>query len=356
VRTEAVDGNGLLPLRAANKAFTMAFHFRRWLQKNLRPHLEEQAFPEADPLKGLRLPPMPTLSKSIVARWPVADLPALTSEPSGLAKLPINHAVPITTTRGGSAAAAPRLDAFLKAQLPRYADERNDPEADAASGLSPYLHFGHIAAHQIFSAATQREEWSKGKLSGKADGKNTGWWGASPPLEAFLDQLITWRELGYNFCSQVADYDQYDSLPDWAQETLAKHTRDRREHTYSLAQFERAETHDPLWNAAQRQLLREGKIHNYLRMLWGKKIVEWSASTQEALATMIELNNKWALDGRNPNSYSGIFWILGRFDRPWAPERPIFGTIRWMSSENTARKLNVKGYLARYGPQRELFK
>jgi deoxyribodipyrimidine photo-lyase len=356
VRIEAVDSNGLLPLRSATQSFTMAFHFRRWLQKNLRPHLDEDAFPQPDPLKGLGLPPMRPLSKSLTQRWPLADLPALTSGPKALASLPIDHAVPITETRGGSAAATKRLESFLSKQLSRYSEERNEPDADAASGLSPYLHFGHIAAHQVFSAATQREQWSAGKISDKADGKNTGWWGASAPLESFLDELITWRELGYNFSSQRADYDQYDSLPDWARKTLAKHGRDRREHTYSLEQFEQAKTHDPLWNAAQRQLVREGKIHNYLRMLWGKKIVEWSAAPQEALATMIELNNKWALDGRNPNSYSGIFWVLGRFDRPWAPERPIFGTVRWMSSENTARKLKVKGYLARYGPQRELFK
>jgi deoxyribodipyrimidine photo-lyase len=119
---------------------------------------------------------------------------------------------------------------------------------------------------------------------------------------------------------------------------------------YELPEFEAAATHDPLWNAAQRQLLREGRIHNYLRMLWGKKIVEWSASPQEALQTLIHLNNKYALDGRNPNSYSGIFWCLGRYDRPWAPERPIFGMIRYMSSENTARKVRLKKYLRDFGP------
>jgi deoxyribodipyrimidine photo-lyase len=118
---------------------------------------------------------------------------------------------------------------------------------------------------------------------------------------------------------------------------------------YEAEEFEAADTHDPLWNAAQRQLLREGRIHNYLRMLWGKKILEWSPSPQAALQTMIELNNKHALDGRDPNSYSGIFWCLGRYDRPWAPKRPIFGSVRYMSSENTARKLRVRGYVARFG-------
>jgi deoxyribodipyrimidine photo-lyase len=118
---------------------------------------------------------------------------------------------------------------------------------------------------------------------------------------------------------------------------------------YTLAQFEAGETHDPLWNAAQRQLLQEGRIHNYVRMLWGKKILEWTASPEEALAVMVELNNKYALDGRDPNSYSGIFWILGRYDRPWGPDRPVFGTVRYMSSANTARKMRVHAYLQRYG-------
>ena len=131
---------------------------------------------------------------------------------------------------------------------------------------------------------------------------------------------------------------------------MASHADDPREPSYTLEQFESAATHDPLWNAAQRQLVREGRIHNYLRMLWGKKILEWSASPQAALEILIELNNKYALDGRNPNSYSGIFWVLGRYDRAWGPERPIFGTIRYMSSENTARKVRVKEYLRRYGP------
>lgn len=147
-----------------------------------------------------------------------------------------------------------------------------------------------------------------------------------------------------------ATYDRYESLPAWAQATLGKHERDPRTYRYELPAFERGATHDPLWNAAQGQLLREGRIHNYLRMLWGKKILEWTTSPRDALAVMIALNDRYALDGRDPNSYSGIFWTLGRYDRPWAPERPIFGTIRYMSSENTARKMPVKGYIRRFAP------
>ena len=131
--------------------------------------------------------------------------------------------------------------------------------------------------------------------------------------------------------------------------TLREHGRDERSHFYTLAEFEDADTHDALWNAAQTQLRQEGRIHNYLRMLWGKKIIEWTKTPADALKIMVELNNKYALDGRDPNSYSGIFWCLGRYDRPWGPERPVFGTVRYMSSENTARKLNVRHYTRKYG-------
>ena len=171
----------------------------------------------------------------------------------------------------------------------------------------------------------------------------------SPAAEAFLDELVTWRELGFCFCSRRDDYDRYESLPDWARKTLADHAGDSREHCFSQAEFEAAATHDQVWNAAQTQLAREGRLHNYLRMLWGKKILHWSPSPREALDTMIELNNKYAVDGRDPNSYSGIFWVLGRYDRAWGPERPIFGKIRYMSSENTVRKLRMKKYLETYG-------
>jgi deoxyribodipyrimidine photo-lyase len=191
--------------------------------------------------------------------------------------------------------------------------------------------------------------WNSDRISGKVNGSSNGWWGVEEHVESFLDELITWREVGYNMCSRSDDYDRYESLPKWAQQTLGKHAEDPREYVYTLDEFESAQTHDPLWNAAQRQLVREGRIHNYLRMLWGKKVLEWSASPQAALDVLIELNNKYALDGRNPNSYSGIFWVLGRYDRAWVPERPIFGTIRYMSSDNTARKVRVKDYLRRYG-------
>jgi deoxyribodipyrimidine photo-lyase len=166
--------------------------------------------------------------------------------------------------------------------------------------------------------------------------------------EAYLDQLITWRELGFNMAWHRAGHAQFESLPGWALETLGQHEGDPRPHLYSHGEFAEARTHDPLWNAAQRQLLREGIIHNYLRMLWGKKILKWTANPREAARYMIELNDRYALDGRDPNSYSGIYWCLGRYDRPWGPERPVFGKIRYMTSANTARKLRVRDYMERF--------
>jgi deoxyribodipyrimidine photo-lyase len=194
----------------------------------------------------------------------------------------------------------------------------------------------------------RREGWTLSRLAKTVAGAKTGWWGASAGAEAYLDQLVTWRELGLNMSARRPDYDQFESLPPWAIRTLEQHATDPRPYCYSLDAFTGAATHDAVWNAAQRQLVTEGRIHNYLRMLWGKKILEWTRSPREALDVMIELNNRFAVDGRDPNSYTGIFWVLGRYDRPWF-ERPIFGSVRYMTSESTVRKLHLKGYLARFG-------
>lgn len=347
VRLEAVDSNGLLPLRATDRVFTTAFSFRAFLQKQLPPHLIE--FPQPDPLKGLKLPSLNTMPSDITKRWPIAAPNLLSGDAAMLASLPIDHSVGVAETRGGTTAACEKLSRFLERSLPHYAAGANDPDADNRSGLSPYLHFGHISPHELFHELMTREEWSPASLGKKTGGKREGWWGVSPGAEAWLDEFVTWRELGYNMSSHRDDYDQFESLPDWAQATLAKHESDPREHVYSLDEFATAATHDELWNAAQTQLVREGRIHNYLRMLWGKKILEWSETPREALTTMIELNNRYALDGRNPNSYSGILWTLGRYDRPWGPERPIFGTVRFMSSDSTRKKLRVNQYLRTFG-------
>ena len=349
LRTEKVDGSGLLPLRAADRAFPTAYAFRRFLQHVLPEHLLD--LPRANPFAKVDLPRLESLSAPIPRRWPAAARELLAGEPAALAELPIDHGVAPVPMVGGQAAAHVRWKTFLTKKLASYAALRNQPEADAASGLSPYLHFGHVSPHEIFLELAQREEWSPAKLAEKITGSSAGWWGMSEAAEAFLDELITWRELGFNCCTHRSDYDDYQSLPDWARATLARHAGDKRSAVYTLEQFAEARTHDPLWNAAQRQLVAEGRIHNYLRMLWGKKILEWTPSPQDALDILVELNNRYALDGQDPNSYSGIFWILGRYDRPWGPERPVFGTVRYMSSENTARKVRVAEYVRRYSAE-----
>jgi deoxyribodipyrimidine photo-lyase len=348
VLMEQVDSNGLLPMRATDRVFPTAYGFRRFLQKTLPSYLLEP--PKAEPLGEMKLVRRNAIPEVIVKGWPMASSELLKGDATALASLPINHNVGTVDRHGGSEAAQDLLRQFLRDRLPRYLEDRNQPEVKGTSGLSPYLHFGHISAHQIFDRLMDREGWTLDRLSSRITGSRSGWWGVSEPSEGFLDQLVTWRELGFNICWQREDYDRYESLPQWAIKTLADHEGDHRHYIYSLEEFEAAQTHDPLWNASQMQLVREGWIHNYLRMLWGKKILEWAASPRDALNVMIELNNTYALDGRDPNSYSGIFWVLGRFDRAWGPERPIFGKVRYMSSENTARKVRVRDYVTKYAP------
>ena len=200
-----------------------------------------------------------------------------------LASFTINHRVRPVWGEGGTSEAEQKLKVFLEKNLSVYSQKRNDPEVEVTSGLSPYFHFGHMSAHQTFHEIMKREGWFFDRSSSKANGRREGWWGISKPAEAFLDQLITWRELGFNMCWQTQHYDQYESLPSWAMETLYQHEMDERPVLYTQETLETASTHDALWNAAQRQLVREGRIHNYLRMLWGKKILQWSNNPREAL-------------------------------------------------------------------------
>lgn len=342
VRLDVVDSCGVLPLRAFDRAFPTAASFRRSMQRYLaaNPIAPASAVPLARLPKELRDAELPS---AIAKRWkPGIDV--------DLSTLPIDHAIRPVDYRGGSVAAAKTFATFVKTKLARYGEERSDPDAECASELSPYLHFGHIAAEEIVSTLLDRVGWDPSRIAGaKPTGSREGWWGVEPNTESFLDELLTWRELGYGFCYHRKDFGQWTALPVWARATLDKHAKDPRPEEYTRAQMERAQTGDEIWNAAQRQLVAEGRIHNYLRMLWGKKILEWSPSPKAALATLIELNNKYSVDGRDPNSYSGIFWTLGLFDRAWGPERKIFGTIRYMTSASTKRKLKLKHYLAQWG-------
>ena len=345
VKLEAVDSNGLLPLQATDRAFGRAYDFRRFLQRELPHHLDE--FPRRSILSGDQLPRFDGVAKAITRKWPAAS-PELLEGTAGLEGLPIDHEVAPIAQRGGYEAAQRALRRFVDERLERYAEERNEPGVEAASELSGYLHFGHLSAHQVLDAIARHEEWTPWKVSDSANGARSGWWNMSPASESFLDELVTWREVGYNFCFHRPDHAELESLPDWARGPWPS-TR----LTSALI--------STIWasSSAPRPTMRSGtrprtscasaaEIHNYLRMLWGKKILHWTRSPREALDIMIELNNRYAIDGRDPNSYSGIFWVLGRFDRAWGPEREVFGKIRYMSSKNTRRKLKVDSYVERW--------
>lgn len=345
---ELVDGNGLLPLATAGRAFSRAVDFRRHLQRELPRHLS--AMPVRDPLRTPPAQGPARVPARILARWPAAGAAELASG-TFLASLPVDREVgPVDGAEGGATAARRLLRRFLDERLSRYGGERNDPDAAAASELGAHLHFGHISVHEILLELARREGWEPDFLSPEANGSREGFWGMSASAEAWLDQVATWRELGYGFCWYEPRYGDFDTLPDWALRTLREHEADARPHVYTLEEFEQGRTRDPLWNAAQRQLREQGRIHSYLRMLWGKKVLHWSRSPRDAWEILVHLNNKYALDGRDPNSYSGIAWCFGRFDRPWGPVRPVFGRVRYMTSESAMRKLSPAGYLERFAP------
>lgn len=345
VRLETVDGNGLLPLRAVDRAFERAVDFRRALQRELPSRLG--TFPQADPLRGAGKAGSWRPARAVAARWPIADIETLLA-PGGLSSLPIDHRVPPSPIAGGARAGARVLARFVDQHLPNYLESRRDLDAPGTSGLSPYLHWGHVGAHQAVAAVLAREGWSPERLdaSGSPRGAREGWWGLTPPAEAFLDQLVTWRELGFNAAAHGRTGQGIADLPRWAAASLKAHADDPRA-PLPFATLEDGRTGDAVWDAAQHQLLDEGVIHNQLRMLWGKRVLPWSRSPAQALSRLFAMNDRWALDGRDPNSISGILWTLGRYDRPW-PTHPVFGAVRLMTSGSAARKLRMKAYLARW--------
>ena len=233
---------------------------------------------------------------------------------------------PVREFRGGSKEALRLLDEFLKKKLKGYGILRNKPETDSTTRLSPYLHFGHIGPHTI-ALAVQKADAPK------------------PDREAFLNQLLIWRELAINLVHFNPNYDNFECGEPWAHRTLAAHAKDPRPIVYSEKQLENAETHDPLWNASQMQMVNTGWMHNYVRMYWAKKILEWVKSPAEAYQIAVHLNDKYELDGRDPNGYAGIAWaMVGKYDRPWF-EREIFGQIRYMSGASTGKKFDSKKYI-----------
>ncbi len=248
-----------------------------------------------------------------------------------LDSLPLDDSVgEVDWIRPGPKAARKTLKKFISAKLADYDRLRNDPLADATSNLSPYLHFGQISAQRVAL-----------KINGSDSSEES--------KEAFLEELIVRRELADNFCFYNRNYDSVKGFPDWARKTLNEHAGDKREYRYSYRQFEQGETHDPLWNAAQKEMVLRGKMPGYLRMYWAKKILEWTPTPTRALKIAIKLNDRYELDGRDPNGYAGAAWSIGGIhDRPW-PERKIFGKIRFMSYNGCRRKFNVDAYIAQSG-------
>ncbi len=244
-----------------------------------------------------------------------------------LGSLQLDRSVaPVGRFQGGTAEARRRLQQFLAARLDGYADARSEPAAFQCSLLSPYLHFGQISPVEIALAVRDAKQ------------------AADADRRAYLEELIVRRELAANFVEFEPRYDDYACLPGWARATLDAHRADRRPHIYTREQLESARTHDRYWNAAMREMRDTGFMHNYMRMYWAKKILEWSADPAAAFRTVLHLNNKYFLDGRDANSYANVAWVFGLHDRPW-PERPVFGKVRYMNAKGLERKFDMAAYL-----------
>jgi deoxyribodipyrimidine photo-lyase len=289
-RVEAIDGVGVVPLSRITRPWKRAADFRRHRHVASQPVMER-------PLVHHAQPP--------------GEVPNLKHRP----RLDVAGPPP-GWTRGGQTRALELLRAF---DPTNYTDGRSHPDRDAESHLSAHLHYGHIAAQELVAAIDE------------------------PTL---LDQLLTWRELAHNTARWLPDFDRYDSLPAWAKQTLDDHRSDPR-HVLSFEQLEQGETGDEVWDAAQRQLVAEGRMPNSVRMLWGKRVLTWSASPEQAWERLFTLNDRYAMDGRDPNSVAGISWCFGRYDRPW-PTRAVFGKVRCMTSASSRRKWRMRAWLARW--------
>ena len=313
----SVDTACVVPMNLIGKAYTRAFKFR---DKTKRLYAERltRAWPQSGKT------PQP---------FDLSQLPfkSIDLQTASLAKLvsccEIDHSIgPVVDTRGGSDAGYDRWTQFREKGLARYAKTRNNALLDGVSRMSAYLHYGMVSPFRIAREAAQTSN------------------GGS---EKYLDELLIWREMAYAFCFHREDHDQWTAIPDWAQQTLEDHASDNREDVYSWEQLARAQTNDSFWNAAQMSLLRQGELHNNVRMTWGKAILNWVRCPKTALRMMIDLNHRYALDGRDPASYGGLLWCVGQFDRPFSPETNIFGSVRPRYTSDHARRLNVEQFANR---------
>jgi deoxyribodipyrimidine photo-lyase len=310
----AVDSNGVIPMSKFAKeeygAYTIRPKIRRLLPDYLKPFPEDAIDVDGNGME--------------------VDCPETEISCSNIASLidecEIDHSVKASDVyRGGTTNGRTRLKKFVDEILPDYETARNKPDRDGSSRLSSYLHFGFLSALEVALAVKD------------ADAPQSA-------IEAYLEELIVRRELSFNFTHHNPNHDSLASLPAWAQKTMREHIDDERQFNYSLEELEKGETHDELWNASQREMVVTGEMHNYVRMLWGKNVIAWTPSYEVAFETLVHLNNKYCLDGRDPNSYAGILWCFGKHDRPWM-ERPVFGMMRYMTSGSTGKKFDSKKYI-----------
>lgn len=317
----AVDSCTVVPMRYHAREHATARGIRPALHAALPHYLWRPRAGEPRVRRRIELPFDPVVPSAVT-------IPAL------VARCPVDHSVPPAPgIRGGTRAGRARLGRFLELGLPRYAESRGDPNAeDATSRLSPYLHFGNLSIHEVLLAAREA--------------------GPSEQYAKFQDEALVWRELSYNFVHFNRRHRTIEAIPAWAREELRKGEADARPVLYGDEELEQARTGEELWNAAQRAYLRDGWMHNALRMLWGKAVLMWTPNAAECLRILEHLNNKYSLDGRDPCSYGGIHWIFGKFDRPFY-RRPIYGTVRYQSLKAAAGKFDVRAYLARYAEETE---
>ena len=310
----AVDSATVVPVRYHEREYPTAAPFRPRLMAALPHFLHRSPSAELKVRRRVDLPFKPTIPDGRTS-----DL---------VASCDIDHSVaPVPAIRGGPRAARKQLARFLETSLLRYAEERSDPNADATSGLSPYLHFGNLSPVEVVLRAREA--------------------GPAEQFAKFQDEILTWRELAFNFTHFNSRHRTVEAIPDWARRELSTGESDDRPALYTGEQLERAQTAEPLWNAAQMAYVRDGWMPNPLRMLWGKSVIQWTRNAGEALGILEHLNNKYSLDGRDPSSYLNILWVFGKFDRPFY-RRPIYGTVRYMSLKAAEKKFDTRRVISRY--------
>ncbi len=334
-RVYAVEANVVVPVETASEkeqysAATLRPRINRHLHRFLKPIDELDLERESSASEKLA-PELPGTVETGGKTWEITRFDRVGLEsPERLMEVlsGLDGSVrPVDWIRGGTREAEKRLESFIRDRLDDYPEARNDPSLEGQSNLSPYLHFGQISPVRIALAVQE------------AGGEGVG---------AYLEELIVRRELSMNFCRYNDNYDSYDALPEWARKSLSEHLSDRRAVVYDLETLEAGRTDDPYWNASQLEMVQSGKMHGYMRMYWGKKILEWSESPRDAFANALYLNNKYELDGRDPNGFTGVAWCFGKHDRGW-PERQVFGKVRYMNANGLRRKFKgIDAYVERW--------